>query len=349
MFSVDSRRPALHDLLSQIAIKLDAVKLQFPELQAKGPLVFDSSTYCDFLNQLLILRSYCLEHLFDSPVNAQNNRTNGHVHRCCMHRHYGYQSQHGKYDPWITINLRYAFMYLSGTCNPREEAIVNQVPATIETVLSKFNLEGKKTVLAACPDCHFTYYPSFQADSATPSYPTTCSHHPYPDAEVCGAQSIEIICTNGITTTCPLVPYHVYDFHDYLASLVSRKHIKTLADERCDNLMATVNAGTPPPSYVTDAFEVEFIRQSEGTEAGKLFVDRPGTEGHYLFAFNVDFFNSEGMRTRGARTSSGIIAAACLNLPLDIHYKPENMYLASVIPGPKEPRLTELNHYLKPV
>ena len=48
----------------------------------------------------------------------------------------------------------------------------------------------------------------------------------------------------------------------------------------------------------------------------------------------------------GASTSSGIIAAACLNLPLEIRYKPENMYLAGVITGPKEPRLTELNHYM---
>jgi hypothetical protein len=87
----------------------------------------------------------------------------------------------------------------------------------------------------------------------------------------------------------------------------------------------------------------------EGSTPGRLFVDRPGKEGRYLFALNVDFFNSEGMTIRGASTSSGIIAAACLNLPLEIRYKPENMYLAGVIPGPKEPRLMELNHYMRPV
>ncbi|KAF8230130.1 hypothetical protein L208DRAFT_1205313, partial [Tricholoma matsutake] len=50
----------------------------------------------------------------------------------------------------------------------------------------------------------------------------------------------------------------------------------------------------------------------------------------------------------GARTSCGIISCACLNLPLDIQYKPENMYL-SIIPGPCGPKLTELNHYIRPV
>jgi hypothetical protein len=63
----------------------------------------------------------------------------------------------------------------------------------------------------------------------------------------------------------------------------------------------------------------------------------------------VDFFASEGMTLCGANASSGVIAAACLNLPADIRYKREYMYLAAVIPGPNEPHLTELNHYIRPV
>jgi hypothetical protein len=39
---------------------------------------------------------------------------------------------------------------------------------------------------------------------------------------------------------------------------------------------------------------------------------------------------------------------ACLNLPVEIRYLPENMYLA-VIPGPAEPHLVEINHYLRPL
>ena len=39
----------------------------------------------------------------------------------------------------------------------------------------------------------------------------------------------------------------------------------------------------------------------------------------------------------------------CLNLPYEIHYQSENMYMAGIIPSPKEPSLTEFNHYLKPV
>ena len=77
-------------------------------------------------------------------------------------------------------------------------------------------------------------------------------------------------------------------------------------------------------------------------------MDR-GNEGHYTFSLHIDFFNPQGMTMWGASTSSGIISMACLSLPLDVRYKPENMYLASIIPGPKQPLLENLNHYICPL
>ncbi|TDL19964.1 hypothetical protein BD410DRAFT_815795 [Rickenella mellea] len=40
---------------------------------------------------------------------------------------------------------------------------------------------------------------------------------------------------------------------------------------------------------------------------------------------------------------------ACLNLPVDIRYLPENMYLVGIVPGPSKPHLNDLNHYLRPL
>ena len=116
-------------------------------------------------------------------------------------------------------------------------------------------------------------------------------------------------------------------------------------DKSCDNLVESMKQ--PAPSFMGNVFEAEFLRTSEGPKLGTLFVDRQGGGG-YAFSLNVDFFALEGMRIRGATTSAGIISLACLNLPLDVRYKPENMYL-SIIPGPKEPHLTEVNHYIRPL
>ena len=104
--------------------------------------------------------------------------------------------------------------------------------------------------------------------------------------------------------------------------------------------------GQPPPEYVTNIFEANFIRSFEGPEPGTLFMDREN-EGHFLFVVHVDFFANEGMSICGTSTSCGIISCACLNLPSEIWYKPENMYVAGIF-GPQEPHLEQLNHYIQP-
>ena len=42
----------------------------------------------------------------------------------------------------------------------------------------------------------------------------------------------------------------------------------------------------------------------------------------------------------------GIISLVCLNLPPNICYRSKHMCLVGIIPGPHEPLLTTLNHYL---
>ncbi|KAG2743591.1 hypothetical protein P692DRAFT_201672461, partial [Suillus brevipes Sb2] len=40
---------------------------------------------------------------------------------------------------------------------------------------------------------------------------------------------------------------------------------------------------------------------------------------------------------------------ACLNLPVDLRYQPENMYLVGIMPGPNKPSLSQINHGLAPL
>lgn len=145
----------------------------------------------------------------------------------------------------------------------------------------------------------------------------------------------------------PLQARLYHHFHDYLASLLSQKDVEKAMDVACNNLMASIQSNQPP-TVVADVFQAEFLRTFEGPSAGKLFVDCPGNEGCYVFALSFDFFRTEGMKMNGASTSSGLISAACLNLLLNIHYKPENMYISGIVPGPTEPHDDELNHYIQP-
>ena len=67
------------------------------------------------------------------------------------------------------------------------------------------------------------------------------------------------------------------------------------------------------------------------------------------FALYIDFFTTEGMNVRGLSTSLSIIMLLCLDLSIEICYKPEYMYLVSIISGPSKPCLTEQNHYIEPL
>ncbi|KAG2054413.1 hypothetical protein BDR06DRAFT_825917, partial [Suillus hirtellus] len=63
----------------------------------------------------------------------------------------------------------------------------------------------------------------------------------------------------------------------------------------------------------------------------------------------MDWFNPHRNETSGKKKLVGSIVMGLLNLPPSLQYKPENMYLVGIIPGPREPALEEINHFLCPV
>lgn len=243
----------------------------------------------------------------------------------------------------VSAALLAGFTSGNAIITPIQEDILSQIPSTIELTLSRFKLDGKTTTFAVCPACHCTYEPSFLPGSTTPKYPTLCDNIPEPGRK-CGERLLRD--TNSDGSAKPLKTFVYHSFHDYLAGLLSRPDLESVMDKACDDFMQS--AHEPPPPYVADIFEAEFLKTFQGPRAGELFLDR-GDEGRYGFSLFVDFFVVGGLRVRGAKDSCGIIAMACLNLPIHLRFKPENIYLAGLVPGPREPHITELNHYLRPL
>ncbi|KAF8584659.1 hypothetical protein K439DRAFT_1280093, partial [Ramaria rubella] len=69
---------------------------------------------------------------------------------------------------------------------------------------------------------------------------------------------------------------------------------------------------------------------------GKPFRICSDSEGHYIFALSVDWYNSYTNKQTGISASVGTILMVCLNLPPFLWHKWENMYLVGLIPGPHE-------------
>jgi hypothetical protein len=210
---------------------------------------------------------------------------------------------------------------------------MEQMPTTSDTIMNMFGIDGKYAPYAACPECNCTY--PVRADG---SYPVKCTNKPEPE-EQCEAV---LLNENGT----PLKPFVHHVIDDFVAGLLSRPDLERYCNSACDAV-----TGLADPSVALDGvhnpFEAEFIRQFMGPDGERLFVSR-GDEVRLAFTFAMDFFNAEGTSRRGKHGSIGLLSLACLNLPDDIRYLPENMWI-DVVPGPVEPALTETNHYVRPI
>ena len=110
-----------------------------------------------------------------------------------------------------------------------------------------------------------------------------------------------------------------------------------------DSAWASCKDGSTPPKE-RDIFDAEILWNFKGFD--RMHFSADGKEGWYVFLLCVDYFNPLGNKQAGKKSSIGLILLVCLNLPLELCYKPENMFLFGIIPGPNKPPLACINHYL---
>jgi hypothetical protein len=247
----------------------------------------------------------------------------------------------------ISIILNLTFQYR--TTDYATSVPQFQVPQTVASALSQFHLDGNTVVYAVCPVCHCTHKPKISG--TTILYPSTCTNKHHPEASICG----EPLLKEGGMQPIKTFVYHKFD--DYLAGLLSRPDLEKMMNEPCEKLRNILRSqGTDgddvrmkdEDEIMRDVFDAAFLKSFPGPSGENFFIECPAKDGRFAFALHIDFFNPEGLGIHTASTSCGIISMACLNLPVHQRYKPQNMYIC-VIPGPKEPSLTELNHYIKPL
>ena len=223
-----------------------------------------------------------------------------------------------------------------------DHKLLADFPTDPEAAMKHFRLEGKSIIYAVCPNgkCHQTYRPTFEGNSPIPIYPKFCTHEEYRNGARCGERLTRPRCVKDIDIEVPVKTFVSFDFKDWLAGLLSRPGY----EERMDSAW---QSNASEDGIMQDIFDGEYLRNFKGPDGRSFSLG--GEEGRYVFSLSVDFFNPYTNKQSGKSSSAGLISVVCLNLPPSMRYKPENMFLSGVIPGPKEPPLTALNHYLKPL
>ena len=208
-------------------------------------------------------------------------------------------------------------------------------------MLRRLSVEPEYTLYTCCPKC-FALYPPKEASakSAGDSRPRTCTQKLAPDQSECGASLYAL--DSGEGKDQPIKTFALQSMRAWLAQLLLRPGIEQILEE---SWSSRASAG----GKCLDILDSETLRAFLGPDHMTPFSVQNHGSLHLTFSINIDWFNPFGNKQAGKSHSIGAIYLACLNLPPQLRYKPENIFLAGIIPGPREPNVDQLNYLLAPL
>lgn len=223
-------------------------------------------------------------------------------------------------------------------------ALLQKLPDDVRTAASILELDTAFISFASCPKCSFIYYPN--PKSPDDPFPRTCTNQET-DLPVCSEPLVKKRVLKPLKKGGrPRIVYRAirtYPFrslHSWIADMFSRPAIQ----EMCMTCWEKPVDG----ELWSDIMDSPGIRDFLGPN-GTPFSTPPSHNVHLVFSLFVDWFNPNGNKQAGRHHSVGAIYLALLNLPIHLRYRPENIYLAGIIPGPHEPSLHQLNYLLRPL
>ncbi len=229
-----------------------------------------------------------------------------------------------------------------------QSSLLNQVPLDARTAMKKLGVYVNDIIeYAVCPTCYAIYPP----DTTKPddAYPHHCTHS-QTDLGVCGMRlvnkkKLKPLEPGGSPRTVyePIKCYPYRSLKSWLAELFMRRDIEELLLKSWDSAVGASG------KVCHDILGSPVVQQFVGPDGKTLFSVQPYGSIHLVFSLFIDWFNPHGNKRAGKSHSIGAIYMACENLPPHLRFRPENIYLAGIIPGPHEPGVDQFYHFLRPL
>lgn len=212
----------------------------------------------------------------------------------------------------------------------------------VRSLYNLFDLDPAFTTYACCPllTCSAIYplSPELGAPSFA-DYPLRCTHTKF--GTPCNEPLMEGFHSRGEDSLPkPIKPFQYHHFHDHVASMLARPGIE-------DAIQSHIQGGLLEKELM-DIMSSPTLR-SLVDHSGHPFIQVHGDEIRLVWALSADWYNPHGNKASGKMVSTGVVAMVCLSLPPHLRHLEENIYLAGLIPGPKEPSVDATNHFLFPL
>ena len=233
-------------------------------------------------------------------------------------------------------------------------SLASEIPTDPRRLLTMYDLDPVTRTYICCPSC-YSLYPhevltskkrKAPASFDWPSHasgdnigdvrlgaPTYCTHRWVRKGEAL----FDKVVINGKNFVAPRCKYEAQDLKQWIGRLLSRP----LVEEEISKAFRR-----PRKEYMEDMWDAGHLSRVLLTK-GERSLPGPADEIRLALSFSMDSFNPYHMKEAKQTVSSTAIWLILLNLPSHLRYRPENMFLAGIIPGPKKPLLSDINHSIK--
>ena len=221
------------------------------------------------------------------------------------------------------------------TTDSQGKFLAKSVPSDARTVMRRLALQPSHRVFVCCPKCSSCY-----PDGGPDSYPEVCSSQDPLTHRICGRRLRKTRIIHSREHPTPVRRFFYHDFNDWLGKMLCRPGMEDMMDR---------NTSPSSGGVMEDIWDARGVYEVPGADGHPFIRKCADNEGRYLFSFNMDGFNPFQLKQAGRSVTVMGLYMVCLNLPPEMRFKPENMFLAGIIPGPHEPSMDKINHFLAPL